>query len=295
MAVDIELVISYIDAFPKAPFDRGREGRICVALDPGSEHYDGSMFCDYFREIDPGGNTVWEWHASEHFDPDIDVINPLHPRTEWSHINNIDAMPDGSILTSSRHMDSAFIVEKKTGDILWRWGNVAYYDRARGQVTMRDVRDPKTMGGPHAAHVIPEGLPGAGNMLVYDNGMYVHGSRAIEVDIKSGEIVWQTEDHGPAPYVHGRNHFSPFVSNAQRLPNGNTLLCEGQTGVIMEITRKQELVWQYVRPTPSEGRRIKWGIFRAYRYAPDYCPQFASLPPAGGLAVIPQLPHGITW
>ncbi|MBW2027483.1 MAG: aryl-sulfate sulfotransferase [Deltaproteobacteria bacterium] len=262
---------------------------------PGTEHHDGTIFSDYFREIDPEGNILWEWHAFEHLDPDIDVISPFHARNEWSHINNIDIMPDGNVLSSSRHMDSAFIVEKDTGSILWRWGNVAYYDRDKGQVLLGNVKDPRTMGGPHAAHVIPEGLPGAGHMLVYDNGMYVYGSRAIEVDIKTGEILWQTEDHGPVPYVYGRNHFSPFISNAQRLANGNTLLCEGQNGVFMEITREQELVWQYVRPTPSAGKRIMWGVFRAYRYAPDYCPQFASLPPAEGEAILPDVPHGITW
>ncbi|MBW1803526.1 MAG: aryl-sulfate sulfotransferase [Deltaproteobacteria bacterium] len=264
---------------------------------PGTEHKDGTMFCDYFREIDPQGNTVWEWRGYEHLDPDIDVIGHIHARNEWTHINDIDVMPDGNILTDARHTDGAFIVEKKTGDIIWRWGNVAYLDKETGQVELGDVRNPKTMGGPHAAHIIQEGLPGAGNMLIYDNGMYVYGSRALEVDIKTGDIVWQSEDHRPVCYVHGRTHFSPYISNAQRLPNGNTLICEGQNGLLFEVTPDQELVWQWIRPTPAgpDNATQKWGIYRAYRFAPDYCPQLASLPPAEGEVIIPELPHGMTW
>ena len=279
-------------AWEKVPPDLAKRVRGGMA---GTEHMDGTMFSDFFREIDPEGNRVWEWHVIDHFDPDIDIMGPIHPRSEWTHINDIDVMPDGNILSDCRHTDGAFIVDKSTGDIIWRWGNAAYLDRESGRLELRNKKDPKTMGGPHAAYLIEEGLPGAGNMLIYDNGMYAYGSRALEVDIKTGDIVWASEDHGPVPYNYGRNHFSPYISNAQRLPNGNTLICEGRNGVLMEITRDQELVWQYVRPEPSMDQMIKWGVYRAYRYAPDHCPQLASLPSAGGDALLPETPYGVLW
>lgn len=248
-----------------------------------TEHKDGTMFCDYFREIDPEGKTVWEWHGIEHFDADIDIIGAIHPREEWTHINDVDIMPNGNILSSSRHTDGAFIIDRQSGDITWRWGNVAYLDEETGQIEHRDVRDPKTMGGPHHANLIAEGLPGEGNMLIYDNAMYTYYSRAVEVDIKTREVAWESEEeYGLEGYVRGRVHFSPFISSADRLPNGNTLICCGGEGVVFEVTREKEVVWHWVRPTPNLAGAVHWGIFRAHRYSPDYCPQFKDLTPAEG-------------
>ncbi len=249
----------------------------------GTEHTDGTMFGDYFREINSSGQTVWEWHGIEHFDPDIDIIGAIHPREEWTHINDVDVMDDGNIFSDSRHTDGAFIIDRTSGDIIWRWGNVAYLDPETGSVEHKDVRDPKTMGGPHDGHIIARGLPGEGNMLIYDNAMYTYYSRALEVDIKTGDVVWDSEeDYGLEGYVHGRVHFSPFISGSQRMPNGNTVVCSGGNGVVFEVTKEKEIVWHWVRETPNMESEVHWGVFRAHRYGPEYCPQFANLPPAAG-------------
>jgi len=123
-------------------------------------------------------------------------------------------------------------------------------------------------------------------MLIYDNGMYNYVSRALEVSIETGEVVWQSEGtFGLEGYVKGRVHFSPFISGADRLPNGNTMICSGGNGVIFEVTNKKEIVWHYVRPAPNIRSEVRYGIFRAHRYAPDYCPQFEKITPAGGQLV----------
>ena len=252
----------------------------------GTEHKDGTMFTDYFCEINPAGETIWEWHGIEHLDPDIDIIGAIHPREEWTHINDVDVMPNGNILTTSRHTDGAFIIDRRTGDVIWRWGNVAYLDHETGQVEHRDIRDPKNMGGPHDGHIIGEGLPGEGHMLVYDNAMYSFYSRAVEVDIDTGELVWDSEeDYGLEGYVRGRVHFSPFISGAHRMPNGNTLVCCGANGVVFEVTKEKEIVWHWVRPTPNLESEVRWGIFRAHRYGRNCCPQFEQLPPAEGRCI----------
>lgn len=250
----------------------------------GTEHKDGTMFGDYLREIDSSGNTVWEWHGNDHLDPDIDIIGLIHFREEWTHMNDIDPLPDGRIMCSARHTDNAFIIDRSSGDVIWRWGNTAYLDRETGLVEQYDIRDPKNMGGPHDAHMIEKGLPGEGNMIVYDNGMYNYFSRALEVDIKTGDIVWQSEEaFGIEGYVRGRIHFAPMISGADRMPNGNTLICSGTNGVVFELTKNRELVWHWVREEPNADSEVKWGIFRVHRYGRDYCPQFNDLPaPEGG-------------
>jgi hypothetical protein len=91
-------------------------------------------------------------------------------------------------------------------------------------------------------------------------------SRVIEVDPATGNIGWSYETRPPWAF------FSSFISDAQRLPNGNTLICEGQTGRLFEVTYDGEIVWEYVNPFFGENER--YGrvnlVFRAYRYGPDF-------------------------
>ena len=58
----------------------------------------------------------------------------------------------------------------------------------------------------------------------------------------------------------------------ERLPNGNTLICEGQWGRLFEVTMDGEIVWDYVSPF-FNGKDVLYAegnfIFRCYRYAAD--------------------------
>ena len=101
--------------------------------------------------------------------------------------------------------------------------------------------------------------------------MYADGSRAVEVDPKTGKVVWET------PSAGNRGHFSRYISAAERLPNGNTLITSGQHGRLFEVTNDFEIVWEYIHTIPH--------IFRSHRYGPDFAPQFKNLPPAKGPAV----------
>lgn len=141
--------------------------------------------------------------------------------------------------------------------------------------------------------MIPQGLPGAGNILIFDNGGWAgYGSpnpsaptgnnnahrdysRVIEIDPVKMEIVWQCRpmDLGaPQPFV--ADHFySCYISSAQRLPNGNTLITEGSDGRLLEVTADHEIVWEYWSPYfGSKGIKTNM-VYRAYRYPYDYVPQ----------------------
>ncbi len=241
----------------------------------GTEHADGSMWSDVYREIDSTGNTVWEWHAQDHLDLDRDIIGCIHTREEWSHINDLWVCPDNSIISSCRHLDAVIRVDKASGDITWRWGSPTTFINGNIQTTP----SASTLGGPHDAHIIPEGLPGAGHMLCYDNGMFRYISRALELDMETGSVVWEsTKEKG---YVHGRVPFSAFISGARRQSNGNTVICEGGNSHFYEVSPERDVVWEYWRPLPDQTS-TPWPVFRCFRYAPEFCPQFMSLPEAGG-------------
>ena len=213
---------------------------------PGTEPAPG-IWCDYFREVTPDGKTVWEWHAYEHLDTETDVICPLHRRDEWTHTNTCEVLADGNVLTSFRLLDTVALIDKRSGEFRWKWG--------------RDE-----LGHQHDPNLLANG-----NILIFDNGWHSlqapsPRSRVIEVDPTTNTIQWTYETLPPW------NFFSSFISGAQRLPNGNTLICEGMTGRLFEVTSGGEMVWEYVNPFFGDDERFGHAnrLFRAYRYGPDF-------------------------
>jgi hypothetical protein len=102
--------------------------------------------------------------------------------------------------------------------------------------------------------------------LLFDNGPHrldetLPFSRVLEIDPASKEIVWKFQEQ------RTYNFFSARISNAQRLPNGNTLINEGLFGRFFEVTSEGEVVWEYVNPyfgglAKTESNQV----FRVYRY-----------------------------
>ncbi len=214
---------------------------------PGTED-DGKMWTDQFDEVTPDGKVVWSWKAYEHLDPEKYPICPLDWRKEWTHGNTCVVLDNGDILTSFRNINVICIIDKKTGNIKWQWG-----------------QGPKELAHQHDPHFLPNG-----NILIFDNGINraieeVSFSRVIELNPESKEIEWEYKASPKDDF------YSPACSGAQRLPNGNTLICETMKGRIFEITPEGEIVWEYVcpffNPLPNWGK-VNW-VFRAYRYGPD--------------------------
>lgn len=110
--------------------------------------------------------------------------------------------------------------------------------------------------GPHHAQMIPKGLPGEGNILVFDNGGYAgYGnpnpgsptgmlnalrdfSRVLEFNPVTLEVVWEysMRSIGALPRIEGHKFFSPYMSGVQQYtshvsyrPVGNSIASEGQS------------------------------------------------------------------
>ena len=209
---------------------------------PGTEH-NGEMYSDYLIEMTTSGRIVWEWHAWEHLDPGKDRITAVQdPRDEWTHANGLAELPNGNIVVSFRHISTVIIIDRSTGDIIWKLGA-------------------PPLSGQHAPTPLHNG-----NLLLFDNGPHrldhsMPFSRIIEVELASKQIVWKYQEQRESEF------FSPRRSNAQRLPNGNTLICESDFGRLFEVTAQGELVWEYVNPFFNEGPNgLNNRVFRAYRY-----------------------------
>jgi hypothetical protein len=236
----------------------------------GTEHKGGIMWGTTIKEVNLKGEIVWTWSAVKNWDPKLDIMGPIYSRNEWGHANSLDEMDNGDVVFDAKHTDTVYIVDKNSGNIKWRWGSLAYLDEKTDRIEYKKRGAPDTLGGQHCAHEITAGLPGAGNILLYDNGMHADKSRAVEVDPKTNKVVWETKSSN-------RGDFSRYISGAERQPNGNTLITSGATGRLYEVTKKKEIVWEYIHDVPH--------IFRSHRYAPDFAPQLKNLPPAEGPAV----------
>jgi len=228
---------------------------------PGSEDR-GMIWTDGFHEVTPSGELVWEWNASHHLDVKRHVLCPVCPRGDWTHMNSIQELSNGDILTSMRNISTICIVDKATGRIKWDWG-------------------PGEISHQHAPMQLDNG-----NILLFDNGAHrqdglsISYSRVIEVNPETNKIEWEYKADPPQSF------YSSLISNAQRLANGNTLICEGIKGRIFEVTMEGETVWEYLNPfyppqaaliggkisptSQASSRVVSNAIFRAYRYAPDY-------------------------
>ncbi len=89
-------------------------------------------------------------------------------------------------------------------------------------------------------------------------------------------VEWTYTDPNPT------NFYASFISGAQRLPNGNTLICDGAHGIFFEIDSTDTKVWKYINPVVNsvplaQGNNIPttnngWAnsTFRCTRYSLDY-------------------------
>jgi len=235
-------------------------------------------------EVAPDGSIVFQWRAGDHLDefgfttegfeylrrsvarqPDnvwgyleINSAKTIGPN-RWHRDDPSTVFQPDNILISSRKANVIALIEKSTGTIVWRLGPYfaaepgAEHQRINSHAVPRPVDQ---ISGQHNPHFIADGLPGAGNLLVFDNqggagyppaslGVYA-GSRVLEINPVTKHIVWQytAEDSGRPPWTF----FSSCVSNAQRLPNGNTLITEGMNGRIFQVTPQGQVVWEYLTP-----------------------------------------------
>jgi hypothetical protein len=213
---------------------------------PGTEA-NGKIWADYIVELTKHGEKVWEWRTWDHLDPEKYRI-PLiqNERSEWTHGNALAELPDGNLLVSFRNISIIAKIDRHSGRVLWNLGA-------------------PPLSGQHAPAPLPNG-----NILIFDNGptrldQTFPFSRVIEVNPATNEIVWKYQD--------ANRFYSDRISNAQRLPNENTLINEGMFGRFFEVTPAGEVVWEYVNPYFEPANRPAQAqtnsIFRAYRYTPE--------------------------
>jgi hypothetical protein len=237
---------------------------------------DRKMTDDVIYEVDQAGKTVWSWRASNHLDqlglsPEQLTLLRHTAEVDYLHLNAMEVLgpnqwaehgdkrfAPNNIMISSRDANIVAIIDKATGGIVWHLGP-NYPPRGSDYKPETTPRPIDQIAGQHDPHMIAEGLPGAGNILLLDNqgeaGIppakmpITSGSRVLEIDPVSAQIVWEYQ-----AYYSGQANWAfwtPFIGSVQRLPNGNTLIDEGIDGRFFQVTQAGEIVWEYVSPYPG--------------------------------------------
>ncbi len=276
---------------------------------------------DRIIEIDRStGEFVWQWDSWDHLvqarDPNLPNYGAVaeHPRRidinyhgwflregpppqgnnpqgigDWMHSNAVHYHPElDQIVLSVRHFDEFWIIDRGApGGLLYRWGNPYAYQQG-------DPTADRRLFGQHDVQWIEAGLPGEGNILLFNNqhnpGADDEYSSVMELKLpmrtdgccdwqREAEIVWTYATDG---------FYSRFGSSVQRLPNGNTLIAETAHGRLIEVSPDGELVWEFVNPITRKGlirqgdppnpEGVGFGdqnyLFRVRKYPADY-PAFA--------------------
>jgi hypothetical protein len=272
---------------------------------------------DRLIEVSWSGDILWEWVASDHIDElgfaadarkvikAAAAFNAARGSYDWLHINSATYIgpnrwfdqgdrrfAPNNVIISSREASLLAIVARD-GSIVWRLGP----DFSES----KELRAIRQIIGQHHAHIIPKGLPGAGHLLVFDNGgasgygfanpiapdgrgAFARAtSRVLEINPVTLELVWS--------YTNPR-FFSTNISGAQRLPNGNTLITAGAGGRMFEVMPDGAIVWEYMYPLFS-GANAANAVYRAYRVPYGWIPQLTApterrvTPPALGEFKLP--------
>ena len=275
--------------------DYVKDGKTLIA---GFKTIDGKETASLYI-VDKTGKITWEWVYKDHekeckekgiadFQNTASWVGP----NKWYDQDPVKyAAFDPENIITDDGQEVIYIIDHKTGSIVWQVGPKYAKDdplRLMGMHLPEGGFKALPAGGMiHHAHMIPKGLPGEGNILVFNNGMPY--SQVLEFDPTTKKLVWE---YSATALGYGKNHsiahsfFSGTLSSAQRLPNGNTLITEGYDGRIFEVTPELETVWEYIVPFMWYGTASGFGdaetshrvrptnsIYRAYRIPYDYIPQ----------------------
>jgi hypothetical protein len=172
-------------------------------------------------------NELHQWHKP--LSLDTVATEKSDKKYDYYHLNTVKLLPDnpyaksdrrfrkGNLLICLRNVSLIAILDQVTKKVVWGYG-------------------PDELDWPHMPVMLP-----TGNILIFDNGIHRKFSRVVELNPMTKKIIWSYG--GP-----DKDFFSALQGSAQRLPNGNTLICESDKGHVFEIDPAGNIVWEFWNP-----------------------------------------------
>jgi hypothetical protein len=175
----------------------------------------------------PDSEVVWEWKFRKH------GFNESGGGTytdDWTHVNDVDKIGPGQYLASPRNFDQVIRVNRSSKAVTMQLGTDENHS------VMYEQHNPQYLRG-------TDGTP---TILVADS----ENDRIVEYAKTNGtwEQTWKLTGEFNWP------------RDADRLPNGNTLVTDTLNHRVMEVTPDGEVVWEFYAPWGTyEAERITWG------------------------------------
>jgi hypothetical protein len=235
-------------------------------------------------------------------------------RKDWLHCNSIDyndsldqvvincvagefyIIDHGNTFIAGDPTASIAAAASSAGDFLYRFGDPARYGQGNppsiGANWTTSTTGNKQIGGSHDVHWIKPGLPGAGNIQIFNNGEYLfeRTSQSYIFEVNpyynaqkvntgsymnpptAGYYTWTYPNNDAMKQnkfisnqvvwiycsKNDQSFFSTIGGSEQRLPNKNTLICSDTQGHLFEVTygdsvASPQLVWEYINPVTTDG------------------------------------------
>ena len=169
--------------------------------------------------------VVWEWTFRKHYPKSTD--GGYHE--DWTHVNDVERISEGRYLVSPRNFDQAIVIDRSTKEIVYRLGSDGAHH------IMNEQHNPDWL-------VSEDGNPA---ILVADS----ENDRVVEYEKRGDEWV--------RVWTVGTGQLS-WPRDADRLPNGNTLITDSLNHRVIEVTPRGRIVWEYY---------ATWGPYDAERVA----------------------------
>jgi hypothetical protein len=260
------------------------DGTFLVLIENSVMYRDRNVVFDEVAHLDAGGRLLDTWSTYDHLDQirrefdrtsfldtildsliaaglkqeirtgiqglmEVRKISPSHRIYNYFHFNTIGLLPEtdlgrtderfapGNLLVCARNVNQIAVLDSAM-EITWVWGE--------GELEW-----------PHHPTMLQ-----TGNILVFDNGTRRGYSRVVEVNPATAQIVWEYRATPPEAF------FTNQKGSAQRLPNGNTLISEGNRGRVFEVTGDGRIVWEWLNPIIKNGKRAQ--VYRMMRLPSDF-------------------------
>jgi hypothetical protein len=298
-------------ADPKnGPYDNGQMDAIVEVDMQGNVIWEWCFFDHVVQDVDASkANYVGQGKTVADYPGRININMPGRPlKRDWLHCNSMDYNPESGHVVINSVQGELYVIDHDgtfvagdakagiakaagpAGDFLYRFGDPARYQQGDPPKVMENwdsaTSGHKQMGGAHDVHWIHAGLPGAGHLMIFNNGQYLYQrtpqSSALEINPfldESGRDTGKYVNPPDAGYrreiydhdthnqprqiskqivwsyrsVNSHGFFSHIGSSAQRLPNGGVFICSDTEGHFFEITAKGELAWEYINPVTRDG------------------------------------------
>jgi hypothetical protein len=298
-------------ADPRRGLEEGAQMDALVEVDmQGNVVWEWWFFDHIVQDVDPAKpNYVGTGKSIADYPGKLNLNLPGRPlRRDWLHCNSLDYNAETDQIVTNSVQGELYVIDHgatfvagdpqasiakargPAGDFLYRFGDPARYKQGDPPRVLENwdtaTSGHRQMGGSHHAHWIKPGLPGAGHLMVFNNGQYLFErtpqSSILEINpfldaggrdtgkyvnppnagyreerydrdthkssrMISKQIVWTYRSKSNMSF------FSHIGSSAQRLPNANTLICADTEGHLFEVTSAGDLVWEYINPVTREG------------------------------------------